>query len=288
MDEGARCNAIGLGANIGLAILKFTVGTLAMSEALVADGFNSAGDVIATVVALIGYRYAQKPPDEDHHYGHGNADSVAALLIGGILLATGIFIAMQGMRALIAGTTETPGTLALWAAGATALIKEALYRYTAAVGTRVKSPAILASARDHRADVWIAGTVMGGVAAARLGAPWLDPLVACAIGGFIAWMAWQPIRDSLGVLMDEAPPGLRDRINSIARSVDGVREADHIRIHPVGAHCRVDLEILVDGSLTVREGHALAHEVQTAVQGEISDVLDVAVHVNPDETRGPT
>ena len=281
MDEGTRCNAIGVVANFGLAVLKFTIGTYAMSEALVADGFNSSGDVIATVVAFVGYRYAQEPPDDNHHYGHGNADPVAALMIGAILLATGIFISLGALRVLVEGVTEAPGTLAMWAALATALIKEGLFRYTTGVGRRLKSSAILASARDHRADVYIAVTVFAGIGAARLGVPWLDPAVAFAVGGFIAYMAWEPIRDSLGVLMDEAPEGMRDRVHRVARAVDGVREADHIRIHPIGASFRVDLEIYVDGTISVRRGHTIAEAVEDQVKGAIEDIEDVQVHVNP-------
>lgn len=284
-DAGARCNAIGLTANTGLAVLKFTVGTLAMSEALIADGFNSAGDIVATTIAFAGYAYARQPADDNHHFGHGNADNVAGMVVGGILLATGVFISIEGARNLIAGTPQTPTALALAAALVTAAVKEGLYRYTTAVGRRVGSHALLASARDHRADVFIAITVFAGVLGARAGLPWLDPATACAIGGYIAYMAWEPIRENLGVLMDEAPPGIADRVFRIARSDDDVREVGDIRVHPIGAEVRVELALYLDGSMSLHAAHLIAHRVESEITRQIGQIYDVHVHVNP--TGGP-
>lgn len=280
-DPGARCNAVGLTANVGLTVLKFTVGTLAGSTALIADGFNSAGDIVATVIAFGGYRFAQEPPDDNHHYGHGNADNIAGLVIGGILLATGVFVTLEGARALIGGVPEAPTALAIAAALLTAAVKEGLYRYTTAVGKQVHSPALLASARDHRADVYLAITVAAGVLGARLGLPWLDPLTACGIGVGIAIMAWQPIRANFGVLMDEAPEGARDRIFDLARADEDVREAGRIRVHPLGGELVVDLEIYLDGTHTLHRARAIATRVETTIKTEMPEVRDVRAHVRP-------
>lgn len=280
-DPGARANAIGLFANLLLAIAKFTLGTLAGSTAVVADGFNSAGDIVATAIGWAGYRYAQLPPDEDHPFGHGNFESIAGLFVGAILVVTGVFVSVEGARGLFAGPSEPPELLALWVALGTAAVKEVLYRYATAVGRRLNAPSLLASARDHRADVFVAVTVVAGVLGARLGWPWLDPAAAMAVGAYIAWMGWAPVRHNLGVLLDEAPLEVVGEVRASAARVEGVHAVDNVRVHPLGSHYYVDLEIEVDGSLSVREGHELAHAVEGRILEEVAHVRDVAVHVNP-------
>ncbi|MCB9746116.1 MAG: cation transporter [Alphaproteobacteria bacterium] len=284
-DPGARANLVGLAVNVGLAVGKFTIGALTGSAALIADGFNSAGDIVATAIAYVGYTVAQEPPDENHHYGHGNAETVAGLIVGGTLLATGIFISIDGFMELLAGSEQAPGPLALAMAGLTMLVKEALYRYTIAVGRRLNSPALLASSRDHRADVFVGLAVFAGVGGAQLGLPWLDPVAAVGIGLYIAWMAFEPIRDNVGVLMDEADPELAERIRWVARSVEGVREVDSVRVHPLGSYFMVDMEIYVDGQLSLHDAHDLCHAVSARVCAEVEHVRDVRVHVNPTGTR---
>ena len=276
-----RANAVGLATNLGLAGAKLSVGVVAGSQALIADGFNSAGDVLATSISIVGYRFAQAPADDNHHYGHGNADSVAGLAVGIILLITGLYICLDGARALAAGRPEAPGILAAWVALVNAGVKEALYRYTRAVGERLNSPSILASARDHRADVVSAITVLGGVMGARAGMPWLDPICAVGVGVYIAWLAWEPVRANLGVLMDEAPPEVAAAIYEAARGADEVRAVGAARVHPMGSYYMVDIEIFVDGDLPLRVAHDIAHAVEERVKARVEHVREVHVHVNP-------
>lgn len=283
-DSGVRAHTVGLLCNAMLTGLKFVVGWIAASEALIADGFNSAGDIFATGVGFVGYVYSLKPADEDHHYGHGNAESVAGLIIGGMLAATGIFISIEGVLALIRGKTEAPGVAALWIAGLTIVVKEALYHYATTVGRRINSASLLASARDHRADVMIGATVFVAITGARLGVPALDPMAALSVGLYIAWFAIEPIRTNVGVLMDQAPPALREEIRRIVIADPDVREADWIRVHPIGPRYVVDLEIYLDGSLPLHDAHAIAHRVGDAVVEAFDLVQDVKVHVNPTGT----
>ncbi|MBX2797875.1 MAG: cation diffusion facilitator family transporter [Myxococcales bacterium] len=283
MDPGSRANAIGLGANAALAVAKFVLGTLTGSTAVVADGFNSAGDIVATAIGWAGYRFGQRPADDNHPFGHGNVESLAGLTIGIILLVTGLFVTIDGVRALARGVTEPPEVLAVGVALGTAALKEGLYRYTTVVGRRLNSPALLASARDHRADVLIAITVAAGVAASQLGIPWIDPLSAVGVGVWIAWMAVEPIRTNLGVLLDEAPADVTEAVaHHIAQQPDVVR-VDRVRIHPLGSTYLADVEIAVDPELSLRAAHAIAHRVEEAAKSEIAHLAEVRVHVNPAE-----
>lgn len=280
-DPGTRCNAVGLSANLGLACLKFTIGTLAGSQALIADGYNSAGDLVATGIAAAGYRYAQRPADADHPFGHGNADNLAGLVVGAILFSTGVFVTLEGARELVTGTYEVPGSSALVAIGVTAAVKEALFRYTTRVGREVGSQALLASARDHRADVWIAGAVFAGVLGARAGLPWLDPAAAAAIGGYIAFMAWKPIRENLGVLMDESPPELTERIRLVALEDPEAFEVRRVRCHPLSGHYLVDLVIALDGSVTLDHAAEVARRVEQTIATRFEEVDEVTAQVVP-------
>lgn len=284
-DDGVRANAVGIAANLALAALKLTVGVVAGSQALLADGYNSAGDVIATAIGWTGYQLAQSPPDDNHHYGHGNAESVAGLIIGAILFATGAFICIDSLAALASGVEAPPEPIAAAAALVTMVTKEVLYRWVHRVGTRLNSPALLASARDHRADVLSAATVLGGIAAAQFGAPWLDAAGALLVGVYIAWMAVEPLRTNAGVLMDEAPPELDEEIRRVARSVEEVRECEGVRVHPLGSYFMVDLEIYLDGEMDLFAAHDIAHAVADRVREQVDHVRDVRVHVNPTGLR---
>lgn len=287
MDAGTRVGAVALLVNLGLAIAKLGVGTWAGSAALVADGFNSAGDVLATTIGLIGYRYAQRPADDTHPFGHGNAESVAALIIGGTLLATGVFISIDGFRALVDGPRAAPDALAVVVAIATAGVKEVLARYTIRVGTHLNSPSMLASAADHRADVVIAITVAVGIVAARSGWTWLDPLAAVLVGLWIVRLAVPPVVSSFDVLMDAAPPGVDAAVREVALRHPEVRRVDRARVHSLGAYYVVDLEISVEASLSLHAAHFIAHDVEEQVLANVAHVREVRIHVNPaDLTTG--
>jgi cation diffusion facilitator family transporter len=272
---------VGLAVNVALAVLKLTIGTIAGSEALVADGFNSAGDVFATAIAFAGFVYASKPADEDHHYGHGNAESLAGLIVGLGLFATGAFIFLSCLWSLTHGVPPPPDQSALWAALATMVTKELLYRYAQRVGLAANSPSLLASARDHRADVLLAGTVALAILAARIGAPIFDPAGAAVVGVYIAVLGLQPIRTNVSTLMDRAPADLRQRVHDAARAETMVLDVEAVRIHPLGSYYMVDLEIGVDGKLSLEVAHTIAHRVGDLVRAAVPHVHDVKVHVNP-------
>ncbi|MBK9129678.1 MAG: cation transporter, partial [Phycisphaerales bacterium] len=180
---------IALLTNIALAILKFSVGLVAGSRALLADAFNSAGDVVATLVAWVAFRIGRAPADEDHHYGHDNAEALAGLLVGGMLCATGAFICIEGVLAWFeAPRQKPPELLALWAALITAVVKEVLYRASIRVGRATHSPTLMASARDHRADVLTSLVAAAGVVLARYGYPAFDDAAGGVIGVYIFFL----------------------------------------------------------------------------------------------------
>ena len=270
-------------ANVALAVMKFTVGNLTGSRALIADGFNSAGDIVATFAAWLAFRYGEREPDENHPYGHGNAEALAGLLIGGMLMATGAFITLDGVDAVFSGELqkEPPEQIALVAAVVTMVAKAILWTAAMRVGRRTNSPTLLASARDHAADVLIGAVAFVGIFLAGHGLPQLDAVAGIAIGVYVFWLGIVPVRSNVGILMHEEPPGYGSRARQIAETVDGVHGVREVRVQPVGGQYRIDMTLLVDGTLTVAAAHELAHDVEDVVRERLDHVMEVYVHVEP-------
>jgi cation diffusion facilitator family transporter len=279
---------VALIANILLAVMKFTVGNLAGSRALIADGFNSAGDIVATFAAWIAFRFGAREPDANHPYGHGNAEALAGLLIGGMLLATGAFIAIDGVDAFLSGSIrdEPPDQVALLAALATMAVKALLWVASVRVGRRTNSPTLLASARDHRADVLIGAVAFAGIFLAGQGVPELDAMAGVAIGLYVFWLGIEPVRGNVGILMHEEPPGYGTEARAIAETIDGIHGVREVRVQPVGGSYRIDMTLAVDGTRTVRDAHDLAHLVEDRIRAALDHVTEVYVHVEPHEDGG--
>ena len=244
-----RAHAVALVANVGLAAVKIAVGVAAGSQVLIADGVNSAGDVVATAIGWVGFTVGRRPPDVDHPYGHGAFEAAAGLAIGAGLVSTGVYVAVDGLRALVAGPAEAPGAVVLAVAVGTALALSRRHwisskaRYTTREAERLNSPALRASARDHRADVGLAGGVFVAVVGARAGWPWLAPVAAVGLGAWIGGMGLRPLRDNAGVLLDEAPPGVAEAAQRVAGDVEGVRRVDRVRVHALGTGHVVAIDV---------------------------------------------
>jgi cation diffusion facilitator family transporter len=277
---------IALLTNIGLALLKFIVGTIAGSRALIADAFNSAGDVIATFVAWLAFRYGLKPPDDDHHYGHQNAEAMAGLLLGGMLIATGAFICIDGVIGIAdQKDLQAPGALAIYAAIATGITKQILYVVSIREGRRGNSPTLLASARDHRADVVSSLVALLGILVARAGYPAFDAIAGIVIGLYILYLSFEPLRDNTGILMQAAPPELAIRAEQIAAGVEGIRAVDQVRVQPIGGSYRMDMSVHVDGQMTVAAAHHVAHRAEDAIRAVLDNVTEVHIHIEPSPER---
>jgi cation diffusion facilitator family transporter len=273
---------IALLTNIGLAVMKFIVGTVAGSKALIADAFNSAGDVVATFVAWVAFRYGRKPADADHHYGHQNAEALAGLLLGGVLCATGAFICIDGILSIAhLEEPKPPGSLALWAAGLTALIKAVLYHFSMKVGRRTNSPTLLASARDHGADVISGLVALVGIWVATHGYPRFDAIAGALIGVYIFYLGFEPVRSNTAILMHQAPPELAEEAERVALQVKGIVQVRQVRVQPLGGSYRMDMIVLVDRNISVESAHGIAHAAENEVLKRIRNITEVHMHVEP-------
>lgn len=280
-----RVGWVGLLANILISALKFTVGILGRSQAVVADAVHSLSDVTTDLALLVGVGYWTAPADEGHPYGHWRIETIIALVIGGVVAVVGVGIGYHALVTIPDVSRTRPGWIALSGAVFSIVSKEILYRWTAREGRRLKSSAVMANAWHHRSDalssIPVAITVV--VAAGIEGWGFVDGVGAVLVAALILHAAWRIIRDALNVLTDGgASSTARDAITEISDGVNGVKSVHGLRARQVGPGLHVDLHVLVDGALSVREGHDIAGAVKHALQEKGPDVLDVVVHIEPE------
>lgn len=281
-----RTHALGIATNAGLAALKLSVGSVAGSRALVADGVHSISDVVMNASAWLGWRWSARPRDRDHHYGHGNGEALTTLAVGVIVIVTGAGLIWTSLRGESRVGADALGAMAVGAEAVTMVVKALLARFTRRRGQDLNSSILVAVSRDNRADVLTSGLIMLAIIGAIFGLRWLEPVAAVGVGLLIIWDGLRSGRDGLNVLMDRAPDhALTARITQLAAAVAGVESVDDVRVHPLGTHLRVDMEIAVDGSISVAAGHDIAHAVEDAIVEGCGDVEEVAVHINPASAR---
>jgi cation diffusion facilitator family transporter len=277
---------IGLFVNLFLSGLKFTAGVYGRSQALIADAVHSLTDTTTDIAVIAGSHYWSRPPDEDHPYGHRRLETVVSIFIGIMLAAAGAGIGWQALSTLHEKHGSPPGWIAVLAAIVSIACKELIYRWTAAVGKRVKSSALAANAWHHRTDAISSLPVLVAVGGAKLFPSWsfLDRVGAAVVSVFILHAAIKIIWPGISELIDVgAPKEIQRRIKTITLKNSGVKEVHKIRTRYISTSIQVDMHIVVDGTITVREGHSIADDVQDRIIAEIPEVLDVVVHVDPAE-----
>ncbi|MEW5700865.1 MAG: cation diffusion facilitator family transporter [Candidatus Zixiibacteriota bacterium] len=285
-DAGDRCLRIGLAANVLLVAVKFFGGFKGHSQALVADGLNSMLDVVAGTVSVVGYRWAVRPPDRTHHWGHHNAETLAALLVGLGILATGGVIVRDALVTLSSGAARVPTPWTIWIALAVILTKSCLYLYTRLVAGRTRSPVVSATATDHAADVVATAGVLIGVIGAQFGMPALDPVAAFWVAIVILVNAVRVLRENTSILIGGAPPEhTMKAITDTLSTVPGVKGLHRTKVRSAGRHLLIDTEVLVDGSLTVDAAHEIASLAGDRVLAAHPTVADVVVHIEPHTER---
>jgi cation diffusion facilitator family transporter len=266
--------AIGFWFNAILMTVKLLAGHFGHSEAVFADGVESA--------AMIALRIGRKPLDEAHPYGHGKSESIAAILVSLLIFAAGTGILYRAFGSIVSGTAEEPHGIAVLAAGATIVIKEALFRYTRSVSRKLESPAVEAIARDHRKDAVTSLATLAGVGGAYLGVALLDPLAAALSALIIFYIGWQTFRGAANELMDGLPPQeLIHAVTTIAEGVAGVEHVHEIRGRRSGQYLIVDLKLEMDPAMTVKEAHAITALVKRLIFEAFPNVGDVMIHINP-------
>lgn len=287
--SAARVTWVGFVWNLVLTAFKFTAGVVGRSPAMIADAVHSVSDFATDIVVLAGLRFSARPIDKSHDYGHGKLETMAATVIGAVLLLVGAGVFWAGATriwACIGGQTpEAPGVIALLAALVSIVVKEGLYRYTVSAGKRINSRAVIANAWHHRSDAFSSvGTMFGIGGAIFLGEKWriLDPVAAVIVSVFIVKAAFEILSGCLGELIESS---LDDRVESeiigLAKSVPGVADPHNLRTRRIGRDIAVDLHIRVDGGMQVREAHALSSAIEGLIRRRFGKSSFVSIHVEP-------
>ncbi|KAB2923729.1 MAG: cation transporter [Bacteroidetes bacterium] len=282
---GIRTTLIGLIVNFGLALVKGVAGFAGNSYALVADAIESASDVISSLIVVGGLHIASKPPDEDHPYGHGKAEPIAAMIVALSLMGAAVTIVVQSVHEIVT-PHHAPAPFTLAVLVAVVAVKEGLFRFVFSVGERVQSTAVKTDAWHHRSDAVTSAAAFVGIVIALLGGPGYesaDDWAALFASAVILYNAFLLFRPALDEVMDAAPPPhIEEEVRRIALAVPGVLSLDKCYVRKMGLEYFVDLHVVVRGGITVREGHRIGHDVKDAVCASRSRIADVLIHIEPD------
>ncbi|MBK1717244.1 cation diffusion facilitator family transporter [Thiocystis violacea] len=277
-----RSTWVSVVVNLFLTCFQVAAGWLSGSQGLIADGIHSLSDLIADFVVLLAVHHSKKAPDADHHYGHQRYETVASMVLGGLLLAVGVFmIWAAGQKLLAPETIPTVHLLALWVALGALAVKEGLFRYMLAVAERVRSSLLVANAWHARSDAGSSLVVAIGIGGNLLGFPFLDPIAALIVGFLVSKIGWTFLWDALHDLSDRAVSA--EQVATLADDIlatPGVLGYHDLKTRKAGDLMLVDVHLEIDGDLTVREGHDIALRVRQQVM-QRHPVLNLMTHVDP-------
>ena len=288
-QEIYKVTLIGGVVNVVLLLFKFVAGIVGHSAAMVADAVHSLSDFVTDVIVLVFVHISGKPQDKSHDYGHGKYETLAMTLIGIALLVVAIGILYSGATKIYAWKNgeqlEAPGLLALWAALLSVLLKEGVYQYSMMKARKLNSQVVAANAWHHRSDALSSiGTAVGIGGAIFLGQRWtvLDPIASVVVGAFIVKVAVDLLRDGIGDLMEHSlPDEIEEEMLRMVGELPGVVNPHDLRTRRIGNHYAIELHILMDGDISLREAHNKASEVEDLLRARYGEETHIAVHVEP-------
>jgi len=273
-----------------LTTTKFIAGILGHSHALVADAVESLADIISSLIVWRGLVVASEPADEDHPYGHGKAEPIAAAVVATMLLLAAGWIMITAFGE-IRSPHQAPAPFTLVVLILVVLTKESLFRFVLSESVSVQSTVVQTDAWHHRSDAITSAAAGIGIGVALIGGPGYesaDDYAAMVAAVVIAFNGWRLLRPAMNELMDRTPTGdIVDRIPDLARSIPGVENIEKCFIRKMGYHYFVDMHVEVNPDMTVSCSHRIAHEVKDKVRNEIPAVYDVLVHIEPRRSAAP-
>lgn len=287
-DETAvirKLSLVGIIGNVFLSAFKFVAGIMGNSSAMVSDAVHSLSDVFATFIAFLGVRFGRREADASHPYGHERIESLAAIVLGLILLVTGVGIGWVGLEKILAGNYESlpiPGMIALIAAIVSIAIKEGMFWYTRHWARVIRSSAFEADAWHHRSDAMSSIGALVGVGGSMLGYPVLDPIASVVICLFILKQGISIIYDALKKMLDTScGEQFEEEVRQLVDAEDQVERIDMLRTRMFGDKVYIDMEIAIDGSMQLTDAHAIAERVHDDIEHAFPEVKHVMIHVNP-------
>jgi cation diffusion facilitator family transporter len=288
-NRAIRWAQAGLLTNALLVFVKLFAGIIGHSNALIADAVESSADIFSSLIVWMGLSIAARPADEDHPYGHGKAEPLAAAVVSLMLLGAAVGISIIAIRD-IRTPHHLPAPFTLFVAAGVIIVKEILYRRVSRVGKEVGSTAVNADAWHHRSDAISSLAAFIGISIALVGGPgWeaADDWAALVAALVVAVNGARTLRPAISGLMDEAPDRtVKERALQAASEVDGVRSVENLNVRGSGVGFYVDLHVKADPKLSLEDAHEIAAKVKYAILEAIPSCVNVLVHMEPYKADG--
>ncbi len=279
-----RASILGMVGNIFLFIIKVTAGFISNSQAMIADAFNSASDILSSIMTYIGNKVASKDADDDHNLGHGKAEYIYSMLISIIMFILGVNILIDSIGSII---NPSKFHFTIWLVIVciiTILVKVFLYLYTRNIGKKYNNLLVEANSKDHRNDVVITGVNLVAAICSLYGIYIIDGIVGLLISLWIIYTAIKIYKESYDVLMDKTISNeTKDKVLSIIEDHKEVLKIQHFNATPVGYRYMVNFTIFVDGNLSTFESHAIADKLEEEIDEKVPEIYLTVIHVNPME-----
>ncbi len=294
MDRTAKVTfvtLVGSVVNIILTVFKIFAGVLGRSTAMIADGIHSLSDLLSDIVVIVFVKISAKGRDKDHDYGHGKFETFATLIISLMLIVVAANLMSGGINKirliLDGGEVSSPGMIALWAAVASIVLKEILYRYTIIQGKALNSPMMIANAWHHRSDAFSSvGSLLGIAGAIFLGDKFviLDPITGCVISIFILVMAVKMSVPAIKELLDVSlPDDVEEKIEATAKSVKGVVDLHELKTRREGPGIIMEGHLVLDSDISLKEAHNISKKVEESLRKEFGPETQISLHLEPED-----
>lgn len=294
MDRTAKVTfvtLVGSVVNIILTVFKIFAGVLGRSTAMIADGIHSLSDLLSDIVVIVFVKISAKGRDKNHDYGHGKFETFATLIISLMLIVVAVNLMSGGInkirQILDGGEVSSPGMIALWAAVASIVLKEILYRYTIIQGKALNSPMMIANAWHHRSDAFSSvGSLLGIAGAIFLGDKFviLDPITGCVISIFILVMAVKMSVPAIKELLDVSlPDDVEEKIEATAKSVKGVVDLHELKTRREGPGIIMEGHLVLDSEISLKEAHDISKKVEESLRKEFGPETQISLHLEPED-----
>jgi len=266
-------------ANLGLCIVKLLGGIFGGSQALIADAVHSLSDVIVAILLIVGLKVSSVPPDDDHHWGHGNIEFIVSAIIGTLLVCTAITITIVSLATIIRGDIYNPSILAVWAAAISVVANEIMFRHSLCVGLQMDSPAMIANAWENRSDVYSSLAVLVGVFGARMGFVVLDPIAAIIVGIMIAKNGLKTLVSGVKGITDSSfdNKAMLSQLKKMVMKEEGIIDISKLRGRKVGQKIWIDIEAMFEPQMKVSEVKKTINVIKKNVMEQFDRIGDVVI-----------
>ena len=269
---------INLWGNLGLLVVKLLGGIFGRSQALIADAVHSLSDVIISVLLIVSLKVSATPPDEDHHWGHGNIEFIVSAIIGVLLICAAVTITVVSLTSILEGIMLEPSILAVWAAAISVVANEIMFRHSFCVGKQMDSPAMIANAWENRADVYSSLAVLVGVFGARMGFIFLDPVAAIIVGFMIARSGIRTLISGVKGMTDRSfDRAMLTQVKKLVLKEKSIRDVSRLRARKIGQKNWIDIEAKIDPEIKVSEVKKIIDRVKKNVMNQFDRIGDVVI-----------